>query len=686
MINFLNCREIRLCTGTSLEVSSVCSIMSALGLVESATLSSVNEESNSALDGDASSNRELSVRSLYDMIKVKFDATPFESFNRGESIFENKTTDIDHQDDTNITDDPQTSQLFRDSLGDHDGDKPEISHRTFSHLSTNTASAVPAETTVEDDLDMDIVDILIGGSVDDCGGLQQCVPVDAGEGGRASVFGHLEERSLSLPSEQALLGALDMNVSIDQSGSLQDDDIMNLDDHGLVSDNQNSLGGEFPISGMSVTKEVTGSSSGTGLSRRQSQSSSKVWKLRNSEEFPNQLVSLILQASQRFQQWTQSCNSHAIGLDVEERILRFVASQCDIPFPAKPFRTSTKYMEINHNSDDMSQTVESVVNRKEEPIISRRASSRRELFEPFRNFTADALIEKVEKNRRQRGQSLQLNASNIPQFSSSHLLTLKVACRKTQSSFRLIGEGNGIYESLPKAKRQKLVQSEQMSLAEYLRSGLSQGLVINNTSPSPLSAMPNITLAGSFPIVNSTTMKKYASSHQLWMEHINEHITVGVPIYEEGKLMDRPIYLPDIAVSTLEVPWHTLVPEFTLVTIDDAGEFVDGLSNVLLSHAEQSLDPLNSFHAAVSDQQSPYPNRLHKKRSRSIGKGPDDHHDYSASIHHTLKRKIISDVYAPAFRIVETVSYFLLRVYRRDVILMLYLTVGVHTLFCWRRG
>jgi hypothetical protein len=212
--------------------------------------------------------------------------------------------------------------------------------------------------------------------------------------------------------------------------------------------------------------------------------------------------------------------------------------------------------------------------------------------------------------------------------------------RKTwQSLRRHIAED--AEEDIVQNKKPRTSILEAISLADYVRSAqASTSHVQASTILAGLSSLSQLLLSGTHPSITTATVRRYAPPHSLLSSVVENGVSESDALY--------PLQMPDLAITTVEVPWKSLAPEFTMVVLDDSGEFVDGLSNQLLTHAELSLEAQQS--TSGQPMENSIPEKLNRKRSRSsshlVTEDQPVLNDHG-SMNYALKRRVISEVHAP---------------------------------------
>jgi hypothetical protein len=546
--------------GTSLEVSSVCNVLSSLGILENVTES---DEDDVPFD----SSVRVAVTRLNDALRIKFENTPFESSNRSDAVTSQPT---DALLDFNIVDIIMT--------------EPSVANPTLRNF---------------DDIDVSILE-------------DSFMPPNPAINNN--------ETSIHFSSE-----AIDAVAESDVSPAAASAEIVSI-----------------------ASVQVS------APSKKQPQSGKKFWRIRNSETFPSSLLNVASNASSQLFRWMQKTHNFAAQLEIEEKMLRRVCYEAGVPLPRTTFRMPTKYVEVRTPATKQQATNFSVASSMSEsvdsialPTSSCSTLRSRDLFDGAKRLTGDALIDKVLRSRRQRGSS---SHSNV--FSAEPLQTLRSVMCKTWQSLHQHNAEDTEEDISRSSKKPRTGSLDAILLADYVCSAqqssasqLQAGAIL-----AALSSSSQLLLSGTHPSVTTASVRRYAPPHSLLSSMIETGVSQSDSLY--------PLQLLDLAITTVEVPWKSLAPEFTLVVLDDSGEFVDGLSNQLLSHAELSLEAQQS--ANGQSVENSIPEKIGKKRSRSSSQLTTEDqpqlNDYG-SMNYALKRKVISEVHAPQVKSFSQVSF-----------------------------
>lgn len=608
-------------TGTSLEVSSVCNILAALGILET-----ISDADAAAAAPTPRHDEEL--HKLNDYLRVKFENTPFEPSNRSETF-------VDPSAEGGTTDELTAAQL----LG-HEGD--DAGH--------HDASLHPTD----DLLDPEVVNLLMANTSPLTTGPEPEMP--------DNVHASLLDESVS---DDFLAGlSSDVGRTFDfPAASTATAAAASAAATATATAAEKKPSAEASSSEAQPMQPPTPSSSQTP--RRQYQSGRKFWALRDGRLLPHHMLAMVSNPAPIFLQWMQTCHTYASALEIEEKMLRRLCSDIDVALPANTLREGTKY--VQHAS--VRPPLPSAAPFRSESTQQRRVESQveqgdavvgtRDLLDGRRQLTGDMLIDKIFKSKRQRSKATSSASNGAATFSASHLQSLRSVCQKTEAFLKAYAVEESGGEENGKHRKPKAVAAESISFAEYVRSMHMQNAQVNpNAILSGMASASNVLVAGVQPVITAASVRRNAQPHQLSLT------TPEFGLDADGvKSLQYPIQLPDLAVSTIEVPWRSLVTEFSLVVLDDAGEFVDGLSNKLLSHAEQSVEQSASSSATATTETAATTERggsstgkpSSKKRSRSSSQlAHEDGQPDQVSVHHVLKRKIISEVLAPGVRLSTT--------------------------------
>jgi hypothetical protein len=285
-------------------------------------------------------------------------------------------------------------------------------------------------------------------------------------------------------------------------------------------------------------------------SSRKGSSSTKMWRICESVRQGNKLQ-LVTLPEAFFDAVVDKAFDHEACLEVEEKLLRYVANQCKVDFPESSYSCATSYLDlmIEDEAPQGKQTEASSTAMDVSDMGSLDIGPPKDLFDVNICMTAEYLLSKVARSKRQRGAALVSNtipssptaqSLQAPTFNMKHIDQMREVVEKTTDSYWMVDEAN---KPLKKKRSNSTTQSslsiEKIALAEFARS--------TNTSFSNSSlsnhVFTNVQFSVESPVVTMAMWKHYVPA---------------VFSYEEE------------LVTTVEIPWSTAVaPEFQPVGIDD---------------------------------------------------------------------------------------------------------------------
>jgi hypothetical protein len=320
-------------------------------------------------------------------------------------------------------------------------------------------------------------------------------------------------------------------------------------------------------------------------------------------------------------------------------------------------------------------------------------------YESNDTMTSQLLIEKVRKSKRQRGRCL----SNISSahssslgysggsssaytpnlFNSSYVNSLKNITQKTAESFWLFDSQDMNDSLLDGGSSKKSVKTsstvppssnssntaigsttDPLCLAEFTRYAHFSNTVISNTYLNSSNFNPgNLLVGGSSPSLSLPMFKKYVAPLNIVNFHVKCDDSKSPPRehdrfkssrksnqnqQDSNPLIIAPIYYPDLIISTLEISWRSIVPEFQTIKSDESFLSTDANHTIQLS-----CDSLNP----QLESQKVGKSRSHDKllRSSSFDFGSNFPHRGNSKINSTIfKSRAITEVFAPSFRELPT--------------------------------
>lgn len=303
--------------------------------------------------------------------------------------------------------------------------------------------------------------------------------------------------------------------------------------------------------------------------------------------------------------------------------------------------------------------------------------------------TALSLIEKVKKSKRQKGhclssiytgynQPLSSSASSLyspNQFSSAYLNTLKNIAQKTASTYwefplpssptgdnkkssKSGQNGSSSYvSSINSSGSEKISAEGMMTVAEYAKTlHLSNVTITNSFLNSNNFNANNILLNGAYPNLSVNLFRRYVPPLSIY--NYERSFPSSQPIIKPANslksssakpsskdIISSPICYPDLLITTLEIPWKTIVPEFQVIRSEEMG---------LSFYNEQSHLP--NYTLPLSHSTTELLAQLPKPTSKTKG-GEKIHRSASfdaqavQSVNSTIFRcRSVSEVFAPAYR------------------------------------
>lgn len=298
-----------------------------------------------------------------------------------------------------------------------------------------------------------------------------------------------------------------------------------------------------------IVKEGSVNAEGKTANGKKGGGSTKMWRITEAARQGDK-IQMVTDPESFLENYVSKVFEQYAMQEVEEKLLRYVANQCKIDLPDTITAYATSYLDATFD-DEVSvskQQIEQLTVPTADVSDTASAMSTKDLFDSNVTITADYLINKILRTKRQRGSALttpQPGSSPAPyqptaaSFSSKHIDLLKEVVEKTNESFWIVDESNKPLKK--KRSNSTTAQPEKITLVEFAR---NTNTVFSNSSLSNHS-FSNVLLAGEFPNV----------SMPLW-----KHYVPMLSVYD-----DRPEY----AVSTVEIPWSTVASEFQPVGNDD---------------------------------------------------------------------------------------------------------------------
>lgn len=275
--------------------------------------------------------------------------------------------------------------------------------------------------------------------------------------------------------------------------------------------------------------------------QRRGPSSSRLWKVCG---MPNDLsvemssvaqnIRFLVNAEAELSSWSKSCAALAVDEEMEERIMRNVAALCGVSLPMSSFHLGTKYLKRSHlwlasrSTDEVVPSDNSVHDSPTVPIV-----------------TADVLIEKVRKSKRQRiAGSDERGSQHIELFDSSSLgRLLEVSHRNCQDYWTSRNETNASSGKRGDIRKGRSF-SEPISLSEFMLNG--PGV---HASTSSAASSGSVMLC--VPTLTTTMTRKYSRPTHWWVDE-----TVAYPGSHS---------LVDLTITTVHVPWKSLSADFQTI-------------------------------------------------------------------------------------------------------------------------
>lgn len=467
----------------------------------------------------------------------------------------------------------------------------------------------------------------------------------------------------------------------------------------------------------SVPPNGNASKGSSTLAQRRGPSSSRVWRIRPSPGHSLQQLHFLLHAENCLEAWHQACYEAALAEELEEKAVRQVAALCGVRMPLSPLRVGTSYLKRTFHQNSSGSSSGGIENGSvkmadgttlQQEVMAGGAGSGCSLmdgsmyaFDP-RSFgssagvvcgglTADMLIEKVKKSKRQRlsASSAATNSSSscpVALFESSHLSKLSTVCQRTAVDYwsrkhqidLSVQKGNsqngavGGYSDLNSSNNSKKADASKrtgrghtdpVTLADYLLNVPSAALSSTPTaagvaaSSSSLSTTTSFLLGGTFP---TPSAKHYCRPLEL----------SGGP---GGKGFQGALSMTDLTLTTVEIPWASVAAEFSTISGQEAvlvpepngghnstvvsalGKAIDNTdSNVALG---KNKNVANQAEVLANASASAFPSgvtmqRVGKGKKGLPGKyaGKSDLSREDSNLIGTLRRRPSIDVLAPTFK------------------------------------
>jgi hypothetical protein len=612
----------------------------------------------------------------------------------------------------------------------------------------------PLGTSQGEDTDMDFVDLLLEGTHQ-----MELLPENSevhtyNTSSGLDVIPGLIESTLLQISDAQNFTLSSSNPTHSQSMTLQDDCFASNLDLGFPSNEELSVSAKSSISAkkVSIADELSQSDFVVGVDNnktsfsmlkpvnpRRSASSSKIWrlqpflhsdpwkrkdtelfdKLKSSENAKLQLevAKFLYTPENLLNKWGDACFSESAAFETEEKILRRVASQCNLPgskpcVSLNPLHLGTRYLDSqyfhpnqdaisvvniaqptadskssssasasssqnkssdNHNLASQLTTAQS---NKFENLNCQNVSSELDSKQASKGdntppaeitFTAQYLIDKVKKSKRQRGVCVDCtgpmnNIHQSGQFNPSYLNALKSAFQKNEKSFWASTDDSKRQESSSKKNLKPSPNSfDQISMSDFCRSAFSTSANITSSLVNSLTvSLSDIYLAGDSPNLNLAFFKKYVPPLNVATYGNCEDLPKG-NLSGPTAIIDKPLAVPDLIITTLEIPWKSLVSEFQTIRSEDMGLSFYGVEtpHVLQSTTENGLllsTAADANHSDSKARKSDSKLSVSRARDRSANHSVDDpkrkiqSNKDIAPFDIISRSKSMTEVVAPSFR------------------------------------
>eukprot|EP01039_Chlorochromonas_danica_P006110 gene6110-6727_t len=436
-----------------------------------------------------------------------------------------------------------------------------------------------------------------------------------------------EESRMGMPSVVCVTNSIDGSGSVSQPNTVYQASV--------------PLSTEVPDTNLSSSVLPNGNASkgSSTLAQRRGPSSSRVWRIRPSPGHSPQQLHFLLHAENCLEAWHQACYEAALAEEMEEKAVRQVAALCGVRMPLSPLRVGTSYLKRTfHQNGSGSSSSGSVENGSvkmadgttlQQEVMTGGAGSgclhmdgSMYAFDP-RSFgssagvvcgglTADMLIEKVKKSKRQRlsASSAATNSSSscpVALFESSHLSKLSTVCQRTAVDYwsrkhqidlsahkGLNGSFGGSDQSSSNnskkadaSKKTGRGHTDPVTLADYFLNIPSTASSSTPTaagvaaSSSSLSATTSFLLGGTYP---TPSAKHYCRPLEL----------SGGP---GSRVLQGALSMTDLTLTTVEIPWASVAAEFSTISGQEAvlvPEPNGGHSSTVVSALGKAIDNTDS--------------------------------------------------------------------------------------------
>lgn len=402
------------------------------------------------------------------------------------------------------------------------------------------------------------------------------------------------------------------------------------------STNKNHKDLTFATAGNPVEKKV--------MASRRGPSSQKIWMLRNDfeiavdngedtdgsrgskDDFYNAAGDILCNPKEGLAKWVTASYTDCVAREREERILRRLAGQMDIPLSSRAYRQSTDFV---NKTDDIAADDGIDVNgewgavdflegpdsgskspRLASPVMHQNFDKVTglaipALYDDTITITGAFLLEKVKRSKRQRGFVLQGNSSNQQAnrsggiFNGAYLnahTAITNHCTETYWTRHEQRPGENLppgFEAgaYPPAETSRGPGRQKLSTHPPPATGFAHTmplcmfdyLKVGGGSTAGMHGKGNMQM---YPAPNMNYLKKHAFITVLQGADGPMPVAPALPESIPGQMpelprtsINTPVTFPDLGLRTIDMPWFAVAREFTYLPIDELFPEVSGATS-----------------------------------------------------------------------------------------------------------
>lgn len=320
----------------------------------------------------------------------------------------------------------------------------------------------------------------------------------------------------------------------------------------------------------------------SAISARKSIGTIRGWKLKFRKDAEGKEPFAILNSGDKIKRWNEATYAHTSSLEQEEKLVRYIAGQCNTALPVHDFRIGTNYLNWEYSDTSPNAELEPVglptiiqafsdnvsVDEEQQQLQQQlqpevQVIAPHDLHNPNKHITAEFLLQKIAKTKRQRGAAT-LNVTNASNPGSTLQNPISIGIYNggfvdtlRQLSSHTVGtywDSNKLNSGNRKRSISSIDSSEYSSIIDYMQSlGFFTNITIGSIAATNFN---KACLAGEYASVNTNILRKYVAP----VLTINGQSSM--PKIYNGSLVDSELNIPDLSIPTIEVPWETVVSEF----------------------------------------------------------------------------------------------------------------------------